>query len=114
VTAAAVEALSPLAHQMHTITADNGKEFAAHQVIAEKLQINFYFARPYHSWERGANENANRLVRQYFPKKTDFKTITQEQVQWVEDILNSRPRKRLGFISPLLTYNQLTQVAFVS
>jgi IS30 family transposase len=114
VTIAAVEALSPLAHQMHTITADNGKEFAAHQVIAEKLKISFYFARPYHSWERGANENANRLVRQYFPKKTDFKTITQEQVQWVEDILNSRPRKRLGFISPLLTYNQLTQVAFVS
>lgn len=114
VATAAVEALAPLAHQMHTITADNGKEFAAHQVIAEKLDINFYFARPYHSWERGANENANRLVRQYFPKKTDFKTITQEQVQWVEEMLNSRPRKRLGFIAPTVIYNQLTQVAFVS
>ncbi|HUW05113.1 MAG TPA: IS30 family transposase, partial [Williamwhitmania sp.] len=61
-----------------------------------------------------ANENANRLVRQYFPKKTDFKTITQEQVQWVEEMLNSRPRKRLGFIAPAVIYNQLTQVAFVS
>lgn len=99
---------------MHTITADNGKEIAARRVIAEKLKINFYFARPYHSWERGANENANRLVRQYFPKKTDFRAIAQAQVQWVEGMLNSKPRKRLNYISPSWAYNQSTQVAFVS
>ena len=86
---------------LETITADNGKEFALHQEIAESLNIDFYFANPYCSWERGANENLNGLIRQYFPKKTDFSTITDQQIQRVEDKLNNRPRKRLNFETPL-------------
>ena len=71
-----IEALQPIKDLIHTITADNGKEFAKHQEIAEKLEISFYFCKPFHSWERGANENMNGLVRQYIPKGTDFSEIT--------------------------------------
>ena len=85
---------------IHTITSDNGKEFANHQQIAEKLIIAFYFAKPYHSWQRGANENLNGLVRQYFPKKYDFALISNQHVNEVVTILNNRPRKRFGFKSP--------------
>lgn len=103
---------------LHTITSDNGKEFAHHQRIAEKLQIDYYFAKPYHSWERGANENLNGLVRQYFPKMTNFENITQEQVNRVVNILNNRPRKRLGFKSPNEVFAQKLEanrrVAFIS
>jgi len=94
------EALSPLKDLIHTITADNGKEFAQHKSIAKDLQIDFYFAHPYHSWERGANENINGLIRQYIPKKTDFNTISEEYLQYIQDKLNQRPRKRLNFRSP--------------
>lgn len=111
---ATVEALYEYKDILHTITADNGKEFAAHQTISQVLDVDFYFARPYHSWERGANENTNGLIRQYFPKKTDFKTITVKQVQEVEDKLNNRPRKRLGYKTPLDIFNQLKNVAFVT
>lgn len=96
----AIEALLPYKHLIHTATADNGKEFAFHQKIAESLEISVYFARPYHSWERGANENTNGLIRQYFPKGTDFESISEQQVKEVQDKLNNRPRKRLGFMSP--------------
>ena len=67
-----IEALQPIKDLIHTITADNGKEFAKHQEIAKELEISFYFCKPYHSWERGANENTNGLIRQYIPKGTDF------------------------------------------
>ena len=77
----------------HTITADNGNEFAKHQEIAEKLKIPFYLCKPFLSWERGANENKNGLIRQYIPKGTDFSEITDEFVSWVENKLNNRPRK---------------------
>jgi len=83
-----------------TITSDNGKEFALHKEIEKALKIDFYFATPYHSWERGANENTNGLIRQYIPKKTDFETIADEYVKYVENELNNRPRKRHGFKSP--------------
>lgn len=83
-----------------TMTSDNGKEFARHQGIAQALNIDFYFAHPYHSWERGANENLNGLVRQYFPKHMDFSSIDQTQIERVIDNLNNRPRKRFGFLSP--------------
>lgn len=83
-----------------TITADNGKEFAAHEKIAAALKIDFFFATPYHSWERGANENTNGLIRQYVPKQTDFENITEAYVQFIEDELNNRPRKKLGFLTP--------------
>jgi len=86
---------------LKTITADNGKEFAMHQRISESLNVDFYFANPYHSWERGANENLNGLIRQYFPKKTDFSNITDSRIQEVEDKINNRPRKRFNFETPL-------------
>ena len=105
----AVEALMPWKVWLQTITSDNGKEFAEHENMAGDLNILFFFARPYHSWERGANENANGLIRQFFPKKTSFENITDEQVQWVEMILNNRPRKRLGFLTPK---EKLDQVLF--
>lgn len=97
---AIVKMLTPLADRVHTITSDNGREFAAHEAIAEALEADFYFAHPYHSWERGLNENTNGLVRQYFAKGSDFTTITDEQVQAVAERLNERPRKTLGYQTP--------------
>ena len=88
---------SPL---IHTITSDNGKEFANHKNIAESLNIDFYFAKPYHSWQRGANENLNGLIRQYFPKDYNFDNITNERIIEVQDKLNNRPRKRFGYKTP--------------
>jgi IS30 family transposase len=96
----AIALLAPLASQVHTITVDNGKEFCAHELIAAALQARIYFAHPYSSWERGLNENTNGLVRQYFPKKYDFTKITDQQLQQVEDRLNNRPRKTLGYRTP--------------
>ena len=109
-TEAAVKALMPIKSLIHTITADNGKEFSSHEKIAKDLGIFIYFAKPYHSWERGANENTNGLIRQYFPKGTDFGGITHEQVLQVQNILNSRPRKRLGYMTPLQNFKQLTNL----
>jgi len=113
----AVEILKPQKHWLHTITGDNGKEFAYHKKIAKKINIDFYFARPYHSWERGANENTNGLIRQYFPKGVSFENITDNDIEYVQLNLNNRPRKRLGFLSPLefLTITlPLQKVAFIT
>ena len=93
-------ALLPIAHKIETVTYDNGKEFAGHARIAARLGAQIYFAKPYHSWERGLNEHTNGLVRQYFPKGSDFSTLTPADVQRVEDKLNSRPRKALGYKTP--------------
>jgi IS30 family transposase len=86
--------------KVHTITSDNGKEFSGHEDIARVLQAEFYFAHPYSPWERGTNENANGLVRQYFPRSRDFATITQEELDNAMDRLNNRPRKCLGMQTP--------------
>jgi len=94
------ELLKPVRAKCHTITSDNGREFANHQQIALELQAGFYFAHPYSSWERGLNENTNGLVRQYFPKRSDFSKITDADVQRVMDRLNNRPRKTLGYKTP--------------
>lgn len=83
-----------------TITSDNGREFAAHQHIAAHLKASFYFAHPYSSWERGVNENTNGLVRQYFPRKSEFSKITDRQLNKVVERLNQRPRKTLGYKTP--------------
>jgi len=83
-----------------TLTADNGREFANHEFIAKKLNAEFYFAHPYSSWERGANENGNGLVRQYYPKGSDFSTITDSDLRRVERKLNNRPRKCLDMKTP--------------
>ena len=93
--------LEPWTRDVHTITADNGKEFANHEQIAEKLNANFYFAHPNAAWERGSNENAVGLVRQYFPKKQSFDPITNDDTELVMDLLNNRPRKCLDFKSPI-------------
>ena len=92
--------LLPIAHKIETITYDNGKEFAGHAQIAARLGAHIYFAKPYHAWERGLNEHTNGLVRQYFPKGSDFSTLTPADVQRVEDKLNARPRKALGYKTP--------------
>lgn len=84
-----------------TLTLDNGCENTRHKEITQTIGIECYFANPYHSWERGTNENFNGLVRQYFPKGTDFSTVSQEEITRVEYLLNTRPRKRLGFKTPL-------------
>jgi IS30 family transposase len=89
-----------LAARVHTITSDNGREFAAHEEIASGLEAKFYFAHPYSSWERGLNENTNGLVRQYFPKKSDFSKITDRQIEKAVERLNNRPRKTLGYKTP--------------
>lgn len=100
VTAATLALLTPFKGLVRTITSDNGKEFAYHEEIAAALECDFYFAHPYHSWERGLNENTNGLLRQYFPKSTDFKTISAKAVKQSVDELNNRPRKTLAFKTP--------------
>ena len=100
VTNALVSMLSPIYKLAHTITVDNGKEFSFHEEIARKLATDVYFAHPYSSWERGLNENTNGLIRQYFPKKTDFTKITEKEIGFVCRELNSRPRKALEFDVP--------------
>lgn len=94
-------------NKKRTLTLDNGSENAGHKLITETLGTKCYFARPYHSWERGTNENTNGLIRYYFPKKTDFATVTEEQVRQVEEILNNRPRKRLKWLTPLEVFKGL-------
>lgn len=91
-----------------TITSDNGLQFAEHEKVARHLKAGFYFARPYHSWERGSNENFNGLVRQYIPKGTDFDEVTDAFLEEVEQALNNRPRKRYGFLTPLERFSEVT------
>jgi IS30 family transposase len=114
-TAAAVlagtrETLGPIAKFVHTITYDNGKEFAGHLDISKELQAQCFFATPYHSWERGLNEHTNGLIRQYFKKSSDFSTLTPEEIQRVEDKLNNRPRKVLQFKTPREVFMQEQQL----
>jgi IS30 family transposase len=100
VTAATIALLQPFADAVHTITADNGKEFAYHEKMTEELKCGVYFADPYCSWQRGLNENTNGLLRQYWPKSTDFKEIEQSEVKAVIVKLNNRPRKKLNYRTP--------------
>ena len=91
----------------HTITFDNRKEFSNHQSIAEILQTNMFFAHPYSSWERGINENTNGLIRQFFPKGSDFSAITDAQVLFVKERSNDRPRKCLDLQPPAMVFSQV-------
>jgi IS30 family transposase len=84
----------------HTVTFDNGGEFQRPQRITASTGVKIYFARPYRSWERGSNESFNGLVRQFFPKRTDFRSIKPREVKRVLGLLNDRPRKRLGYRTP--------------
>jgi IS30 family transposase len=92
--------LLPIKDKVHTMTSDHGKEFANHKQIAETLDLKFYFAHPYAAWERGTNENTNGLLRQYFPKQSDFQTVSNKEVDLAMSRLNSRPRKSLRFKTP--------------
>lgn len=112
-----VEALNDWMPYIKTITADNGKEFAHHKTVSEQLNIDYYFARPYHSWERGSNENINGLIRQYFKKSSNFSDITDSQIKEVENKLNLRPRKRFNFENPIFVMEKLLfndKVAFIT
>jgi IS30 family transposase len=95
-----ISMLTPFADCVHTLTTDNGKEFAQHERIAKQLGADFFFAHPYASWERGANENMNGLIRQFFPKKMQFHAITKKDIKLAMHHLNHRPRKCLGFKTP--------------
>ena len=95
-----INLLAPFKQLVETITSDNGKEFALHQKIAQKLEADFYFANPYSPWERGLNEYNNKLIRQYLPKKTDFNLISYKHINMIISKLNNRPRKLLGYKTP--------------
>jgi IS30 family transposase len=92
-----------------TVTLDNGPENSDWQSIERRTGLDCYYAHPYCSGERGTNENTNGLIRDYFPKKTDFDLVTNEEIQWVEYLLNTRPRKRLGWITPLEAWSVALQ-----
>ena len=92
--------MGPYKDSVHTITFDNGKEFAKHKELAKELEADIYFAHPYASWQRGLNENTNGLIRQYFPKGYDFSTIHHKQVEKTMNRLNNRPRKTLDYKTP--------------
>ncbi len=100
VTDAMIHLLKPVQAHTLTITSDNGKEFSYHEEVAKVLDTDFYFANPYQSWQRGLNEHTNGLIREYFPKKMHFINITDEQIVEVQNKLNNRPRKILGYKTP--------------
>ena len=106
VSSAIVDKLQPLAARVKTLTFDNGKEFAGHAHIDQQLQSTAYFARPFASWERGSNENLNGLLRQYVAKKRAMSTVTDEEIRMIQNRLNNRPRKRLGFKTPAEVFHQ--------
>ena len=100
VTQALIEMITPLKNITHTITSDNGKEFAYHKQVSAALDTDFYFANPYHSWERGLNEHTNGLIRQYLPKKSEFLHVSKEEIIMIQNRLNHRPRKVLNYKTP--------------
>ena len=104
---AAIRVLRAHKARVHTITMDNGKEFYQHTQIAKALAAKTYFCRPYHSWEKGLNENTNGLIRQYFPKQTDFCNISDREIRRIQDELNHRPRKTLGYETPSVLFLNL-------
>jgi len=91
---------------LKTLTVDHGKEFAGYLELEQNFNVDVFFADPYSSWQRGTNENTNGLIREIFPKKFDFSTITQDDVDIFENILNNRPRKCLGYKTPLEVFNE--------
>jgi IS30 family transposase len=112
VSQAIITGLTPLAHRVKTVTYDNGKEFADHAAVDKALDSTAYFADPFASWQRGSNENFNGLLRQYIPKKRPLSTVTSEELKMIQDRINHRPRKRLGFKTPYEVFHQsLNRVA---
>lgn len=89
-----------------TCTLDNGVEFSEHELIARSLDLDIYFAYPYHSWERGTNENTNGLLRQFFPKGESLDEVDPEKLKRVVKLINHRPRKRLKYLTPHEVFNK--------
>lgn len=102
-----IELLNPIKSFVLTMTADNGVEFCQHEFIASVLNTKIYFAHPYHSWERGLNENTNGLIRQYIPKGKDFAEVTNADIIHIQERLNNRPRKSLGYKTPNEVFSEL-------
>jgi IS30 family transposase len=100
VTEALIEMIQPIKAITHTITSDNGKEFAYYKQVSAALDTDFYFANPYHSWERGLNEHTTGLIRQYLPKKSEFLKVSKDEILMIQNRLNHRPRKSLGYKTP--------------
>lgn len=100
VTNATIEGLKPFSSIVHSITGDNGSEFAYHEIISKELNTDFYFAHPYSSWERGLNENTNGLVRQYLKKRSCFINVNDNDLEAIANQLNDRPRKSLNYETP--------------
>lgn len=100
--------LGEVAEKVLTVTVDNKVEFAGHAELAKILDAKFYFATPGKPYERGLNEHVKGLVRGYLPKGTDFLKVSDDEVQWVEDELNSRPRKALGYLMPKEVFSKRT------
>jgi transposase, IS30 family len=101
-----VDLMSPHKKNIHTITFDNGKEFSEHESIARKLKADIYFAHPYSSFERGLNENTNGLIRQYIKKGSSFDGLTDTKIFHIQERLNNRPRKSLGYRTPNEVYQE--------
>lgn len=114
VTRKILAAMLPHRHQVETLTYDNGKEFANHRFIDQILDSQGYFAHPYHSWERGLNENTNGLIRQYFPKGSSFDERSHLEVARVQNLLNSRPRKCLDYQTPAAIFNPTPPLALAA
>lgn len=98
---AVCELLAPYKSMCKTITFDNGGEFASHKKMSKRLGCNIYFAKPYHSWQRGLNENTNGLLRRYFPKGMSIYSVTSRKIKEVQQAINARPRKALNYLNPI-------------
>jgi IS30 family transposase len=109
VSKAIIKLLKPYRDKVKTLTFDNGSEFCHHEKIAEALSAKTYFANPYSSWERGINENTNGLLRQFFPKGTDFVQVTAKEVKAAMENLNNRPRKTTKYLTP----NEIFKAEFI-
>lgn len=101
-----VRLLAPFKKSVHTITTDNGLEFAKHKMVSKKLKCDYYFCHPYSSWERGLGENINGLIRQYIPKGSSFEHLTKEDIKHIENRLNHRPRKSLDWKTPYEVFHE--------
>lgn len=102
-----IEMLKPLKKKLKTITTDNGKEFSAHEIISEALGVDVFFTDPYSSWQKDAIENANGLIRQYIPKKVSFNDYDDKDIKDIEEKINRRPRKKLGFETPIERFSKI-------
>jgi IS30 family transposase len=106
--AARLESLPP--RLRHSATFDNGKEFADHEYLSGRLGIAVYFAQPYCSWQRGTNEHTNGLLRQFLPKGTDFRRVSWQELEHYTELINDRPRKRLGYQTPAEVFEPLVAI----